>query len=146
MARFEVTYNSVTSLIADLERAAHNIPELRDLMLDAEVNIVKPALQSAVTVYGLVDTGKLRDSIGESKRAKGSIRMVGPKGTHHRYIPVSGDGDARSGHIGYIFEYGFPGRGIYGRLWMSRTVKSVADKAVDAAETAHDEYMKNHNL
>lgn len=145
MATLEMN-NSITSMIRDLEEAAEQIPELRKRILNVQADIVEPALRSAVTSAGLVDSGILRSSIGRSSRKRGTEIHVGPTGTHHRYIQKSGSGEVRSGHVGYIHEYGAPSRGIRPKKWMSKAIAGVSDEALNAAEAAHDEYMKNHNL
>lgn len=138
--------DSITTLIEDLGRAADSTPELREAMLHAQADILEPALRSRLNSLGLVKTGKLMDSIGRTRGRKGEVLLVGPSGVHHRYIRRSGSGEVRSGHVGYVHEYGAPSRGIRPKGWMSGAVMSVAGKAVDAAEKVHDEYLKKHNL
>lgn len=145
MATLEMN-DSITTLISDLENAADQVPELRTQMLHAEADVVEPALRSAISSHGLVASGTLRDSIGRSSRKKGTVLLVGPSGVHHRYIRKSGSGEVRSGHVGYVHEYGAPSRGIRPKKWMSGAVIAVTGKAVDAAEKVHDEYLKQHNL
>lgn len=146
MARLEMN-NSITSFIRDLERAADNIPQLRKRMLEAEADILEPALRSAITSRGLVDTGVLRDSIGRSFRKKGTELLVGPSGAHHRYISRNWTAETvRAGHVGYIHEYGAPQKGIRPKLWMKTTVLKVGGKALGAAEAEYEKYLKNNNL
>ena len=146
MASLEMN-NSVTTLISDLMGAAEDLPELRRQILKEQVDIVEPALRNAITGEGLVDTGELRESIGRSTRKNGTEIRIGPSGIHHRRVSRSGRvHQLRNGHLGYIYEYGAPGRGIRPRRWMSKTVSRVKGSAIDAAETAHDQYLKKHNL
>ena len=145
MAQMEVN-DGLENLIRDLEAAAEDLPDLRRTILNAQADLVEPALRSAVGSSGLVRSGKLRDSIRRSSRKQGTEIHVGPTGVHHRYLRISGSGKAMSGHVGYIHEYGAPSRGIRPKKWMAGAVAGVSEKAYKAAETAHDEYMKNHNL
>lgn len=146
MASLEMN-NSVTTLMSDLLDFANDTPELRRQILKEQADIVEPALRNAITGEGLVDTGVLRTSIGRTTRKSGAEIRIGPSGVHHRKASRSGRvHQLRNGHLGYIYEYGAPGRGIRPRRWMSKTVSRVKGAAIDAAETAHDQYLKKHNL
>lgn len=145
MAHLEMN-SSITSLIKDLAAAVDGIPELRKQILNAQADLVEPALRSSLTSEGLVRTGTLRDSIGRSSRKHGTEIRVGPSGVHHRYVRISGSGEARSGQVGYVHEYGAPSRGIRPKQWMAKAVERVSDDALKAAESVHDQYLKNHNL
>lgn len=145
MAQMEVN-DGLEDLIRDLEAAAEDLPDLRRTILNAQADLVEPALRSAVGSAGLIRSGKLRVSIRRSSRKQGTEIHVGPSGVHHHYLRISGSGKAMSGHVGYIHEYGAPSRGIRPKKWMSGAVAGVSAEAHKVAETAHDEYMKNHNL
>lgn len=142
----QLNVNSVSALISDLASAADQFPELREQMLTAQADLVEPAVRSAVVAAGLRDTGTLQASIGRVKKEQGSKILIGPSGVHHRYVRRTGSGEVRSGHVGYIHEYGAPARGIRAKKWMSGAVQNVSGKALDAAEAVYDEYMKKHNL
>lgn len=146
MARIEMN-DSITTFIRDLEKVASNVPHLCKQMMSAEADVVEPALRAALTAKGLVDTGKLRSSIGRSSRKNGTELLVGPSGDHHSYISRRGLADTlRSGHLGYIHEYGAPQRGIQPKFWMRTAIFKVRGKALDAAEAVHDKYLKDNNL
>ena len=146
MAELEMN-NSITSFIRDLEKTANNIPQLCKAMLAAEADVLEPALRAALTSKGLVDTGKLRASIGRSSRKNGTELLVGPSGNHHSYLSKKGQGGIiRSGHLGYIHEYGAPRLGIRPTLWMRSTIIKMGGKAIDAAESEYEKYLKNNNL
>lgn len=145
MAQMEVN-DGIDALIRDLGGTADELPDLRRSILNAQADLVEPALRSAVGSAGLVRSGKLRDSIRRSNRKQGTEIHVGPTGVHHRYLRISGSGMATSGNVGYVHEYGAPSRGIRPKKWMAGAVAGVSAEAHKAAETAHDEYMKNHNL
>lgn len=146
MASLEMN-NSITSLLTDLENAAEDLPELSRQILKEQADIVEPALRSAISAEGLVDSGQLQSSIGRSTRKKGLEIRIGPSG--ERIPKVSRTGrvhKVRNGHLGYIYEYGAPGRGIRPRKWMSSTVSRVKAAAYGAAEAANDQHLKKHNL
>lgn len=145
MARLEMN-DSITTLISDLQAAAYQDDKLIQTVLKAQTEIVEPAIRASAVSSGLVKTGTLRDSIGHSSRKKGLEIRIGPSGVHHRYIRKSGSGEVRSGHVGYIHEYGIPSRGIPAKKWMSKAVQASQSKAFDVAEKIHDEYLKKHNL
>lgn len=146
MASLEMN-NSITALLSDFQAAFEDSPQLHKQILNAQADIVEPALRSSISSEGLVDTGMLRSSIGRSSRKRGTEIRIGPSGVHHRSVTRAGVAqELRNGHLGYIFEYGAPGRGIRPRRWMSKTVSRVRGKALDAAETVNDQYLKKHNL
>ena len=145
MANLELNA-SITTFIADLTRSADDYPELRKQILQAQADIVEPALRGAISAEGLVDTGTLRDSIGRRSSMAGSKVLVGPTGTHHQYVSRSGVGELRNGHLGYIYEYGAQSRGIRARGWASKTVGRIKGQAYAAAKQAHEQFMNNHNL
>lgn len=146
MARIEMN-NSITTMITDLSRAAENIPNLRKQLLQAEADVVEPALRSAIVAEGLVDSGNLRDSIGRTFRKQSTELLVGPSGVHHKSLSSSFSvKEFRNGHLGYIFEYGAPLRGIRARRWMSKTVSRVTGQAFDAADAVYYKFMKDHKL
>ena len=146
MARLEMN-NSITTLLSDILDAADEIPQLRKQILADQADIVEPALKASLSSEGLVDTGQLRDSIGRSTRKSGTEIRIGPSGVHHRKVSRSGRvQELRNGHLGYIYEYGAPGREIRPRKWMSKTISRTRGKALDAAQAANDQYLKKHNL
>lgn len=146
MARLEMN-NSMTTYIRDLEKLADDTPQLCKEMLNAEADVVEPALRAAIASKGLVDTGTLQSAIGRSSRKNGRELLVGPSGYHHSYVPKSGPARrVRAGHVGYIHEYGAPQQGIRPKKWMRSTIAQVRSKALNAAEAAHDKFLRDNNL
>lgn len=145
----ELTISGITGLVEDLEHLAANTPTLRTEILQAEADVIEPAVRNGVMDAGLVQTGKLRTSIGRTNTTLhgGRVIKIGPSGEHHRYFPSKGkSGIARAGHIGYIHEYGVPTRGMKARRWMSKAIEKSAGKAYDAGAAAYDQYMQKYNL
>lgn len=146
MATLELN-NMTTILSDDLLRAAEDVPQLREAILKSQADILEPAIKQSVTVSQLVDTGQLRDSIGRYSRKGGSEIRIGPSGVRAARGSRSGLAQkVRNGHLGYIYEYGLPGRGIAPRHWMSNAVNKSQDKAYAAAEDTADEFLKKQNL
>lgn len=147
MARIAV--DGFDTLLAGLEDMAESVPELRDAILEAEADAVEPIVRQAVRSAGLVDSGTLEKSIARKRTTGHSVPVIriGPQGEHHRYLPSKGkNGIVTSGYVGYIYEYGVASRGIPARQWLSKAVQKAKGPAYDAAEKAHDEYLKKHNL
>ena len=134
MARFEVSGLDV--ILEGLWDMAESTPQLRDDILNAEADVIEPAIKNSLSVKGLVRTGKLKASIARRKY-KRSIR-IGPQGDHHPGIS--------SGKLGGIQEYGSARRNIKGRYWMKAGVESNLGKAYAAADKVYDEFMKKHNF
>ena len=147
MARIEVS--GLDALLAGLEDMVNQTPQLRDDILEAEADIVEPALRRSIADERLVRTSKLLGSIGRRRLTSGGVPVVriGPVGEHHRYAPTSGkSGVVSAGYIGYVGEYGIKSRGIPGKEWMKKSVEKSQGKAFDAADAVYDEYMKKNNL
>lgn len=146
MATMDLNGNILT-LISDLEQAADDVPQLRKEILQQQADIVEPALRNSITTSGLVDTGQLRDSIGRSTKKDGSEIRIGPSGERTKRVSRSGKTHRlRNGHLGYVYEYGLPGRGILPRRWMSNAISKVRGKTLDAAEAANNQFLKKRNL
>ena len=147
MARIEVDgFGAVLGGLADM---ADRLPELRNAILEAEADVVEPAVRQAVPANRLIRSGKLASSIGRSKGKAGGIPVVriGPMGEHHRYMPSKGrNGIVTAGYVGYVYEYGLARRKIRPRAWLSGAVDSVRGPALRAAEVVYDNYLKEHNL
>lgn len=134
MARFEVSGLDV--ILEGLWDMAESVPQLRDDILNAEADVIEPAIKNSLSVKGLVRAGKLKSSIAR-KKYKQSIR-IGPQGYHHLGLS--------NGKLGGIQEYGSARRNIKGRYWMKSGVESNLGKAYSAADKVFDAYMKKHNL
>ena len=147
MARIEV--NGFDAALGGLIDMADRLPDLRNAILEAEADVLEPAIRQAVASNGLALTGKLAASIGRSKGKSGGIPVIriGPTGEHHRYMPSKGrNGIVTSGYVGYVYEYGLARRKIRPRAWLSGAVATARGPAFRAAETVYDNYLKDHNL
>lgn len=143
----QIEYNSINDLIGDMDSLIEALPEMERQMLQAEADVVEPALKQSLSSEGLMESGRLRDSIKRSTRKKGTQVILGPSGIHHTYVNKAGRANAlRAGHLGYIFEHGAPRRNIRGRQWLSKAVQKSQADAIEAAEKVRDQYLNNHNL
>ena len=128
---------------------ADHAPQLRDDILEAEADVIEPAIRKSIVDERLVRSGKLLQSISRRKKKVGGIPAIciGPTGEHHRYLPSRGkNGVVTAGYVGYIGEYGIKSRGTPGRNWLSKAMEKSRSKAYDAADAVYDQYMKKHNL
>lgn len=147
MARFDVS--GADAFLAGLEDMIEDLPQLRDEILEAEADVIEPALRQSIADTRLIRSNKLKNSI---KRRKGKsagvpVIWIGPSGEHHRYLPGAGkSGIVSAGRVGYIGEYGIPSRGIHGREWLRKGIERSQDKAFDAAEAVYDKHLKKNNL
>lgn len=137
------------TVLHDLRNVAENIPELRDEILEAEADVVEPAVRKSIANEQLVRSGRLYNAVSrERAKWKGNpIIRIGCRGVHHRYLPSPGNsGIVQNRYVAYVGEYGIPSRGIEARHFMKKAVAASEDKAHSAAVHVHDQYMKKHNL
>ena len=133
-----LTVSGLEDLISDMEAAA-NIPDsVAKEMLVKEAGIVEEAHKQSIRAEWLVDTGQLIESIEADKAPIGRMIEVYPRG-------IRKDG-VRNAEVGYIHEYGAPGRHIPAKNWMKTANEGCADKATDAAFEVYDEFLKSRNL
>lgn len=147
MARFEVS--GIEALLAGLNDMTEKTPQLRDAILEAEADVIEPALKQAIVDTRLVRTGRLKNSIARRKSKSAGVPAIriGPVGEHHRYMPADGkSGIISAGYVGYVGEYGIPRRGIKGREWLKKGIEKGQGKAFDAADAVYDKYLKEHKL
>ena len=146
MAELQVT--GLDELIRDLDALADDAPAITGQILEAQADILEPALRQSLASRSLIRTGRLQASIARRKsRSKGGPAIrIGPKGEHHRYYPKTGSGVVSAGYVGYIQEYGLPSRGIKSSKWAKAAVTGSRDKAVSAAEQVLDQNLRKHNL
>lgn len=135
-----ISISGLDPLIADINTLASKTPAMRDKMLEAEADVIEPALCKSAPQR----SGKLSQSI--KRRKRGSTIRLRPMGEHHRYVPITGSGIVESGYVGYINEYGLPSRGIGAREWMGKAVSQNESAALAAAEREHDKFLKECNL
>ncbi len=144
----ELQVDGIGELIRDLDALVEETPALCDRILQAQADVVEPALKRSLSANGLRRTGRLLASISRRKaRSKGGPAVrIGPRGEHHRYYPRTGSGVVSAGYVGYIHEYGLPGRGIKASKWAASAVSDSREKALDAADQIHDQFLKKHNF
>ena len=94
---------------------------------------------------GEVDINALHDTSFEIEKGE-LVVIVGPSGVHHHYITDTSVGEIRSGHLGYVFEYGAPGKNIKARHWVLKAVNQCRDNALDAAEAVFNDYLEQLHL
>ena len=137
-----MTVDGLDGLLFDLETLAELPDDTLSGMLHAGGEVIAQAHKSAIQSDGLVDSGQLRDSIKVSAKVRrtSSARSVEiyPQGTR-------ADG-TRNAEVGFIHEYGAPGRGIPAKQWMRKANEQAEDAACTAAEEVYDDYLRSKNL
>ena len=147
MARIDVS--GIDAMLAGLEDMVQQTPQLRDAILDAEADVVEPALRQSISDVRLVRSGKLHQSISRRKKKKAGVPviLIGPTGEHHRYLPSPDKtGIVTAGYVGYAGEYGIKSRGIKGREWLKKGIEKSQKQAFDAADAVYDNYMKKNHI
>lgn len=135
--------------MAGLDDMAEQTPQLRDAILEAEADVIEPALKQSIVDTRLVRTGQLKNSIARRKLKSAGVPVIriGPTGEHHRYLPSEGkDGVVTAGYVGYAGEYGIPRRGIKGREWLKKGIEKSQSQAFDAADAVYNNFMDKHKL
>lgn len=140
-------------------------------MLDAASEVVVAAQKKSLRSLGLVDTGKLADSIqvyqrNDRTRNPNDPRrvLIHPDGNRRTYLSrVKVRKYARSKHgrtytvggkrvtttnseIGFIHEFGAPKKGIPASQWMSKANEACAEATVAAEFAVYDAWLKSKNL
>lgn len=147
MARLDVS--GCDALIAGLEDMAKSAPEIRGKILDAEADVIEPAIRESIRSENLIRSGKLLQSITRRKATSAGLPIIriGPTGEHHRYLPSRGkSGIVTAGQVGYIQEYGVPRKNIKARLFLTKALEKSTSAAYDAAEKVYNDYLKTKNL
>lgn len=144
-----------TSGIEELELSLNELAALPDSMvcemLAAEGEVIKAAqvrkVASALTKSGERLTGQLGSSIVVNRKLR--------KKKDERYITVYPRGQraqtskgrpVRNAEVGFVLEFGAPGRHIAPTQWMRSANEEAADKAVQAAEQVYDAWLKSKGL
>lgn len=140
MPRMEI--DGLDDLIRDLQAAAEIPDSVMSDMLKSEADIIVDAQKGKINSLGLVDSGQLLESI----RIDGSMK----KDASGRYVDVYPQGTRKNGvrnaEVGFIHEYGAPGRHISAKNWMKQANEGAADEANDAAAEVYDNFLKSKNL
>lgn len=161
--------------VDDLGLSLKEIMEIPDdvayEMLMAAASVVTDAQKKSLRSLGLVDTGKLAESITAYKRRdfrqpKDSQRyvIVHPDGKRRTYISrIKTRRYARSqsgrtytvggkpvtttnSEIGFIHEFGAPHKGIPASQWMSKANEACAAETVEAELAVYDRWLKSKDL
>ena len=122
-----MTVDGLDGLLLDLEALAELPDDTMSGMLHAGGEVIAQAHKSAIKVSAKV-------------RRTSSARSVEiyPQGTRT-------DG-TRNAEVGFIHEYGAPGRGIPAKQWMRKANEQAEDAACTAAEDVYDDYLRSKNL
>lgn len=139
-------------------------------MLQAGGKVVADAQRAEIRAEGLVHSGKLTASIEVYSKAGGGNNghmryvLVYPEGAHHSYRSRvktrvykrskhgrtysvgGGRKTASSAEVGFIQDYGAPGRGIRATNWMEHANEKSIDACVRAMEAVYDEWLKTLDL
>lgn len=109
-------------------------------MLHAEADVVVKAQKEQIDSLGLRDTGQLRESIARSGSTGGGRPYLDiyPQGTRE-------DG-RRNAEVGFIHEFGAPGRHIRASGWMESANEKCAEEAVEAAAEVYNQLLDRNNL
>lgn len=161
--------------LAELGLSFQEIAEIPDdiayKMLDAASVVVVEAQKKSLRSLGLVDTGKLADSIQVYKKNDRNRNpddprrvLIYPDGNRRTYQSrVKVRKYARSKHgrtytvggkrvtttnseIGFIHEFGAPKKGIPASQWMSKANEACAEETVAAELAVYDTWLKTKNL
>ena len=161
--------------ISELGLSLKEIEEIPDEiayeMLDAAAEVVAEAQKQSLRALGLVDTGKLANSITRYRRKdyrqpkdRQRYVIVHPDGPHHTYqsrIKTKTYKRSKSGRtyttggkritvsaseVGFMHEFGAPKKGIAASQWMSKANAASAEKAVNAELEVYDRWLKSKNL
>ena len=101
-----------------------------------------PGAQERDSSDGLVDRGQLRDSIKVSAK----VRRTSSARSVEIYPQGKRTDGTRNAEVGFIHEYGAPGRGIPAKQWMRKANERAEDAACTAAEEVYDDYLRSKNL
>lgn len=147
MARLST--NGIAELSVDLAGFGESAGKMIEAMLNAEAEIVKEAQKKTARSMGVYDEsgrnigGHMADSITVGSRvyksADGAVQYVYPKGSRRRKNTNSSNAE-----IAFINEFGKNGQPP--RPFIRTANESSAEKAVEAAEKVHDNFLKQKNL
>lgn len=137
MATLEIS--GFEALVGGLKDMIEDVPNLCNAMLNAEADVVEPAIAKSARSEMRARTGRLSESIVRTSKNK-EIHIF-PTGFHHSTRKKSvGNND-----VGFVLEHGATRRNIRARAWMSKAVDATKSQAFDAAERVYAEYIQKHN-
>lgn len=168
MAKFNA--QGIEGLELSLKEFAEIPDDVVEEMLDAASEVVVAAHKQKIQSLGLVDTGKLVNSIKAHKKAgsrsNGFHRyvLVYPTGKHNSYnrkkvtkvyknskhgrtYDVGGDvKNVTNNDVGFVLEYGAPKRGKRAYQWMRSANEESADAVAGAEFAIYDKWLKTKGL
>ena len=165
MAKFNAT--GIEGLSLDMKTFLSLSDEMVDKILMAQGEVVAAAQKKSIAGLGLVDTGKLRDSITILPKVRNRKRyvIVYPQGNHGqaylRKTVTKAYARSKSGRtytyggdvkkvtnqdVGFVHEFGAPGRHIPASLWMKKANDSSEPASNAAGQAVLDEYLTKSNL
>lgn len=141
----------LSGLMTSLKKLSEIPDEVVEEMLMAEADVVERAQKKELRALGLKHpTGQLEKSITHSRQLK--IRRDGSRAV---YVYPQGDrkkkgkGKAKpatNAEVGFILEYGAPGRGIPPRPWMWTANEKCENRAIRAAQKVYDGWVDEQGL
>lgn len=137
-----LTTKGLEELLNDLEAVAELPDSVASEMLNKQADVVVKAQKSRISSIGLVDSGQLLRSINKdgSVKKKGSGRSIeiSPQGSRTNGV--------RNAEVGFIHEYGAPGKHIPAKNWMRQANEACADETTEAAREVYDKFLQSKNL
>lgn len=151
MSRVEI--EGLEELLSDLQSIVDLPNAVAEEMLGEKAKVVKAAHKRVIREKGLYRSGQLAASIEADPKIKTSglerYMEVYPKGTRAgqrtRYRSRNGR-EVTNAEVGFINEYGAPGRGIPASGWMKEANEACEDEANEAAVEVYDRWLRENNL
>lgn len=168
MARFNA--EGIEGLELSFEEFAAIPDEVVDEILEAGADVVVEAQKQKIDALGLVDSGKLKESItafhkvgtkNDSWQRYVLVYPYGKHGTrnrkavtkkykrskHGRTYTVGGDTKkVTNNEVGFVLEFGAPKRGIKPYQWMRKANEACASDMEKAQFEVYDKWLKSLNL
>ena len=125
----------------------HNIPDrVLEQMLDAQAEVVIKAQKQSAPI----DSGDMSGSIKPTKVFRSiddMYKYIYPDGTHHisqnsRYRhSAGGSRKVTNAEVGFIHEFGAPGRNIKASQWMKKANEKSAAETTAAGQEVFDTWV-----
>ena len=165
MARFGA--KGIEGLRISMEEFERIPDDVVEEMLLAGGAVVERAHKDSIRAMGLINTGKLVNSIKHRKkisrdgkrrvivypsgkhgvRHRKQVTKVYKRSKHGRTYTYGGDTkDVTNSEVGFIHEYGASRRNIPARGWMSKANESCAAETTAAMYQVYDTWLKSLNL
>lgn len=168
MAKFNA--QGIDGLMLSFEEFSDIPDSVVEEMLDAGGKVAVSAHKGKLQALGLVDTGKLVESVKAHPKAGGAENgwkrhvLIYPTGKHGEYsrkkvtkaykrskhgrtYDVGGDvKPVTNSEVGFIYEFGAPHRGIPAKQWMRDANEECSDAVAEAEFSVYDQYLKSKNL